>query len=99
MPRIKVNKRSDTLFLAVFINWISILCRIQQKFFDAVLRKVSFHGKEGMKKRKHVVPGSPFQKREYREVTMGIGSHIHVEVVTEEITFSMGIPAPVAVRL
>lgn len=30
---------------------------------------------------------------------MGIGSHIHVEVVTEEIAFPMGIPSPVAVRL
>jgi hypothetical protein len=30
---------------------------------------------------------------------MGIGSHIHVEVVTEEIAFPVGVPAPVAVRL
>ena len=52
-----------------------------------------------MQERKHVVPGSPFQKWEYRQVAMGSGSHIHVEVVTEEITFPVGIPAPVAVRL
>ena len=30
---------------------------------------------------------------------MGIGGHIHVEVVTEEITFPVGVPSPVTVRL
>ena len=30
---------------------------------------------------------------------MGIGSHIHVEVVTEKVAFPMGVPSPVAVRL
>ncbi len=30
---------------------------------------------------------------------MGIRGHIHVEVVTEEVAFLMGIPSPVAVRL
>ncbi|MFQ7356323.1 MAG: hypothetical protein ACLROG_17305 [Coprococcus phoceensis] len=30
---------------------------------------------------------------------MGIGGHIHVEVVTEEITFPMGVPSPVTIRL
>ena len=30
---------------------------------------------------------------------MGIGSHVHVEVVTKEIAFPMGIPAPVTVWL
>ena len=30
---------------------------------------------------------------------MGIGGHIHVEVVTEKIAFPMGVPSPVAVRL
>ena len=45
------------------------------------------------------MPGSPFQKRKYREIAVGIGGHIHVEVVTEEITFPMGVPSPVAVRL
>ena len=43
--------------------------------------------------------GSPFQKREYREVIERIGSHIHVEVVAEKIAFPMGVPAPVTVRL
>lgn len=52
-----------------------------------------------MEKRKHVMPGGPFQKREYREVTEGIGSHIHVEVVAEEITFLVGVPSPVTVGL
>lgn len=30
---------------------------------------------------------------------MGIASHIHVEVVAEEITFPVGIPSPVTIRL
>ena len=45
------------------------------------------------------MPGSSFQKRKYREIAMGIGGHIHVEVVTEKIAFPMGVPSPVAVRL
>ena len=45
------------------------------------------------------MPGSSFQKRKYREIAVGIGGHIHVEVVTEEIAFPMRVPSPVAVRL
>ena len=30
---------------------------------------------------------------------MGIGGHIHVEVVTEEITFPLGGPSPATIRL
>lgn len=45
------------------------------------------------------MPGSPFQKRKYREIAVGIGGHIHVEVVTEEIAFPMRVPSPVAVWL
>ena len=30
---------------------------------------------------------------------MGIGSHIHVKMVTEEVTFPVRIPSPVAIRL
>ena len=72
---------------------------IQKEFFNTEFRKICFHGKKGMEKRKHVMPGSPFQKREYREITAGIGSHIHVEVAAEEIAFPVGVPSPVAVRL
>ena len=45
------------------------------------------------------MPGSPFQKRKYREIAVGIGCHIHVEVVTEKVAFPMGVPSPIAVRL
>ena len=30
---------------------------------------------------------------------MGIGSHKHVKVVTEEIAFPVGVPSPVTIRL
>ena len=43
--------------------------------------------------------GSSFQKRKYREIAVGIGCHIHVEVVTEKVAFPMGVPSPIAVRL
>ena len=72
---------------------------IQKEFFNTELRKVCFHAKKGMEKRKHIMPGSPFQKRKYREIAVGIGGHIHVEVVAEEIAFPMRVPSPVAVRL
>ena len=84
---------------AVFINRVSVMGRIQEKLFNTEFREVCFHCEKGMEKGKHVMPGSPFQKRKYREVAVGIGSHIHVEVVTEEIAFPMGVPSPVTVRL
>ena len=83
----------------VFIDSISVMGGIQKEFFNTELRKVCFHGEKGMQKRKHVMPGSPFQKRKYREVAVGIGGHIHVEVVTKEIAFPMGVPSPAAVWL
>ena len=54
------------------------------------LHEICFHRKKGMQKRKHVVPGSPFQKQKYGEVSVGTGCHKHVEMVTEEIEFPMG---------
>ena len=72
---------------------------IQKEFFNTELWKVCFHGEKGMQKRKHIMPGSPFQKRKYREIAVGIGGHIHVEVVTKEIAFPLGVPSPAAVRL
>ena len=73
--------------------------RVQKELFNAEIRKIGFHGEKRVEEGKHIMPGSPFQKRENRKVTEGIGSHKHVEVVTEEITFPVGIPAPVAVGL
>ena len=99
MSGVEVNKRRDIFPSAVFIDRVSVVGGVQKEFFNVEFRKICFHGEKGMEKRKHIMPGSPFQKREYREVTIGIGSHIHVEVVTEEIAFPMGIPTPVAVGL
>ena len=59
---------------------------------------VEANEKGGSRDRRRM-PGSPFQKREYRKIAVGIGGHIHVEVVTEEIAFPMRVPSPVAVRL
>lgn len=75
------------------------MCRIQQEFFNSEFREIGLHRKEGMQERKHIVAGSALKERENGEITVGIGGHIHVEVVAEEITFPMGIPTPVAIRL
>lgn len=45
------------------------------------------------------MPGGPLQEWEYGEVAAGIGGHVHVEMVAEEIAFPVGVPAPVTVRL
>ena len=99
MAWVEVNKGSDILPPAVIVDRIGIMGGIQKELFDAEFRKIGFHSEKRVQEGKHIMPGSPFQERENREVTEGIGSHIHVEVVTEEITFPVGIPAPVAVRL
>ena len=96
---IEIDKGSNPLPFAVFIEGIGILSRIQQELFNPEIRKIGLHGKKGMQEGEHVMPGSPLQKRENRQVTVGIGSHIHVEVVAEEITFPVGVPSPVTVRL
>ena len=99
MSGIEVDKGRDVFPSAVFIDSISVVGRIQKEFFNVKFRKICFHSEKGMQKRKHIMSGSPLQKWEYREIAVGIGSHIHVEVVTEEIAFPMGIPSPVAVGL
>ena len=99
MSGIEVDEGCDVFPSAVFIDSISVMGGIQKEFFNAELRKVCFHSEKGMEKRKHVMPGSPFQKRKYREIAVGIGGHIHVEVVTKKIAFPMGVPSPAAVWL
>ncbi len=99
ISRIQVNKGTDFFPCTVIIDSISVMCGIQKELYDGKIRQVCFHGEKGVEKRKHVMPGSPFQKGKNREVTVGTGSHIHVEVVPEEIAFPVGIPSPVAVGL
>ncbi len=99
MSGIEVDKGCNVFLFAVFIDSISVMGGIQKEFFNTELRKVCFHGEKGMQKRKHIMPGSPFQKRKYREIAVGIGGHIHVEVVTKKIAFPMGVPSPAAVWL
>lgn len=99
MSGIEVNKRRDILPSAVFVDSVGIMGRIQKEFLHVEFRKVCFHGEKGMQERKHIMSGSPFQKWKHREVAVGIGGHIHVEVVTEEMAFPVRVPAPVAVWL
>ena len=99
MSGIEVDKRCDIFPSAVIINRVSVVCGIQKELFNTEFREVCFHCEKGMEKGKHVMPGSPFQKRKYREIAEGIGSHIHVEVVTEEIGFPVRVPSPVTVGL
>ena len=96
---IEIDKGRNPLPFAIFIDGIGILGRIQQKLFNPEFRKIGLPGKKGMQEREHVMPGSPFQKRENRQVTVRVGRHIHVEVVAEEVTFPVGVPSPVTVRL
>ena len=99
MSGIEVDKRCNIFPSVVFINRVSVMGRIKEELFNTEFREVCFHGEKGMEKGKHVMAGSAFQKWKYREVAVGIRSHIHVEVVTEEIAFPVGVPTPVAVRL
>ncbi len=99
MTGIEVDKRRDLFPSAVIVDSISIVSGIQKEFLNPEFHKISFHRKKGMWKRKYVVSGGLFQRREYREIAAGIGSHIHVEVVAKEIAFPVRVPSPVAVRL
>ena len=85
MSGIEVDKGRDIFPPAVFIDSISVMGGIQKEFFNTELWKVCFHGEKGMEKRKHVMPGSPFQKRKYGKVAVRIGCHVHVEMVAEKI--------------
>ena len=84
---IEVYEGRDIFPPAVIIDRISVMGGIQKELFDMELWEVCFHSEEGMEERKHIVPGSPLQKRENGKITVGIGSHIYVEVVAKEITF------------
>ena len=99
MARVEVDERRDALLPAVLIDGVGIVGGIQEELLDAEFRKERLHGEEGMQEGEHVMPGGPLQEWEYREVAVGIGCHVHVEVVAEEIAFPVGVPSPVTVRL
>ena len=99
MARVEVDERRDALLPAVLIDGVGIVGGIQEELPDVEFRKVRLHGEEGMQEGEHVMPGGPLQEVEYREVAAGIGGHVHVEVVAEEIAFPVEVPAPVAFRL
>jgi len=85
MSGIGVDKGRDVFPSVVFIDSISVVCRIQKEFFNVKFRKICFHSEKGMQKRKHIMSGSPLQKWEYREIAVGLGCHIHVEVLITEL--------------
>ncbi len=85
MSGVEVDKGRDVFPSAIFIDRVSIVGGIQEELFNAEFWEVCFHSKKGMQEGKHIMVGSPFQKREHREVAIRIGSHVHVELVTEEI--------------
>ena len=59
MSGIEVDKRCDMFPSAVFINRVSVVCRIQKELFNAEFRKICFHSEKGMQEGKHVMPGGP----------------------------------------
>ena len=60
MSEIEVDKRCDMFPPAVFINSVSVVCRIQKELFNLEFRKLRFHGEKGMQEGQHVMPGGPF---------------------------------------
>lgn len=96
---IEVDERLDARLNAVTVNSIGIMGSIQEEFSNPELRKPGLHGKEGMEKREHIMPGSPLQERENRQVILGVGGDKDVKVVAVEVTFAGRIPTDVAVRL
>ena len=92
-------KRNNAPPLAVVVDSIGVICRIQKQFFNINLGNIGFCGKKCIQCGKRVMPTSAFQHWEYRKVMCRIGSHIQVQVVTEKVAFPVGISSPVAFRL
>lgn len=99
MTGIEVNEWCYAVCFAVFIKRISIMGSVQQELFNMKLRKVGFHGEKRMQEREHIISGSAPGHGENGKVVFRISSNKHVEMVTEKIFVSGGIPSPVAVRL
>jgi len=45
---VEVNEWCYAVCFAVFIERVSVMCRIQQEFLNMKFREVGFHGEKGM---------------------------------------------------
>ncbi len=95
MAGIEANEWCYAVCFAVFIKRISIMGSVQQELFNMKPRKVGFHGEKRMQEREHIMPGSALKHGENGKVVFRTGSNKHVEMVTEKIFVSGGIPSPV----
>ena len=72
---------------------------IQEKLSDICFGKELLHREEVIPKAMGTMSGGGAEQREYRQVIVGVRGSEHVKVVTKVMSFPVGIPADVAVRL
>ena len=96
---IEVNKRTDVMVKAVFVERHGIMGRVQEEFCHNSPRKELLKGEPVIKETMGVMSGSGAKEREYREVIFRIRGSEHIQVIAKVIAFPVGIPAEVTVRL
>lgn len=83
----------------VFIVSHGIMSRVEQELCDMGFRKELEHGEIGIQKAMRVMPGSRSQERKNREVAFRVRCREHVEIISEIVAASVGIPTDVTIRL
>lgn len=96
---VKINKENSTMITAAFIERHSIMNRVQKELCDNSFREKLFHGVPVIKELNGIMSGSGPKRRKNRKIIFRIGSSQHIKVIAEVITFAVGIPAYVTVRL
>ena len=96
---IEVNKRTDVMVKAVFVERHGIMGRVQEEFCHNSPRKELLKGEPVIKETMGVMSGSGAKEREYREVIFRIRGSEHIQVIAKVIAFPVRIPAEVTVRL
>lgn len=99
MTGVEDDERSNAVCFAVFIERISVMYRIRQKFFNMKPGKIGSHREKSMQKGQHIMSGSTLKHWKNGKVVFRIGSNKHVEMVARKIFISGRIPSPVTVRL
>lgn len=87
MAGVKVNERSNAVCFAVFIEWVSVIGRIGQEFFNMKPGKIGSHREKSMQEGQHIMPGSTLKHWKNGKVVFRIGSNKHVEMVAEKNLF------------